>query len=265
MSLLHIDITQVIEILPHVRQELTYSTLSMLWLLMFWRRKESGRQQQWSWVCWTELIQSPHIKGEKHICISHHSLTLKCHRLFKFTSQEYLYCTSQYQVAGIMVADDLVSGDTTSQGISGHGIDQVHPGHSFSIKTIFPGLEIPRIKIREFHDHLIYIMGISVVRQYLYIGSWKHGFFNTLRPRQNGRHFADDVFICIFLNENVWILLKISLKFVPKGPINNIPALVQIMAWRRPGDKPLCEPVMVRLPTHICVTRPQWVNHLIVE
>ena len=50
------------------------------------------------------------------------------------------------------------------------------------------------------------------------------------------------------------------LKFVPKGPINNIPALVQIMAWRRPGDKPLSEPMMVRLPTHICVTRPQWVN-----
>ena len=59
---------------------------------------------------------------------------------------------------------------------------------------------------------------------------------------------------------NVWIPIKISLKFVPKGPINNIPALVQIMAWRRPGDKPLSEPMMVSLPTHICVTRPQWVN-----
>ena len=81
----------------------------------------------------------------------------------------------------------------------------------------------------------------------------------TLRPRQNGRHFADDIFKWIFLNENVWILLKISLKFVPQGPINNIQALVQIMAWRRPGDKPLSGPMMVKLPTHICVTRPQWV------
>ena len=71
----------------------------------------------------------------------------------------------------------------------------------------------------------------------LYIGRW----VNTLRPRQNGRHFTDD----IFLNENIWISIKISLKFVPKGPINNIPALVQIMAWRRPGDKPLSEPMMV--------------------
>ena len=83
---------------------------------------------------------------------------------------------------------------------------------------------------------------------------------NTLRPRQNGRHFPDDIFKWIFLNENVWISINISLKFVPKSPINNIPALVQIMAWRRSGDKPLSEPMMVCLPTHICVTRPQWVK-----
>ena len=85
-----------------------------------------------------------------------------------------------------------------------------------------------------------------------------YSVFNTLKPRQNGHHFADDTFNRIFLNENVRISIKISLKFVPMGPINNIPALVQIMAWRRPGDKPLSEPVMVNLLTHICVTRPQW-------
>ena len=51
-----------------------------------------------------------------------------------------------------------------------------------------------------------------------------------------------------------------TMKFVPKGPINNIPALVQIMAWCWPGDKRLSEPIMIRLPTHICVTRPQWVQ-----
>ena len=88
-------------------------------------------------------------------------------------------------------------------------------------------------------------------------------FVNTLRPRQHGRHFADDTFKRIFLNENVIISIKISLKFVPKDPINNIPALVQIMAWRRPGDKPLSEAMMVSLVsllTHVCVTRPQWVK-----
>ena len=72
---------------------------------------------------------------------------------------------------------------------------------------------------------------------------------NTLRPRENERHFADDILKCTFMNENVWISIKISLKFVPKGPINNIPALVWIMAWRCPGDKPLSELMMVGLPT----------------
>ena len=47
------------------------------------------------------------------------------------------------------------------------------------------------------------------------------------------------------LNENVWMLLKIWLKCFPKFWINNIPILVQIMAWRRPGDKRLYEPMMV--------------------
>ena len=49
---------------------------------------------------------------------------------------------------------------------------------------------------------------------------------NTLRPRQNGRHFADDTFKRIFMNVNVRISINISLKLVPKGLINNIPALV---------------------------------------
>ena len=84
---------------------------------------------------------------------------------------------------------------------------------------------------------------------------------NTLRPRQNGRHFPDNIFQCIFLNENVQISIKISLKFVAKGPVTIIPTLVQIMALHQPGDKPLSEPMMVfSLLMHICVARTQWVN-----
>ena len=86
------------------------------------------------------------------------------------------------------------------------------------------------------------------------------GCVNTLRPSRNEQHFADDIFKRIFFNKNVWISIKISLKFVPKGLINNNPALVQIMAWRRSGDKPLSETMLVRLPTHICVTRPHCVK-----
>ena len=70
------------------------------------------------------------------------------------------------------------------------------------------------------------------------------------------------IFKSIFLNEIVSISIIISLKFIPKGPINNIPALVQIMEWHLPGDKPLSEPMMIILPTHICVTRTQWVEDL---
>ena len=87
---------------------------------------------------------------------------------------------------------------------------------------------------------------------------------NSLRLRQNGRHFADDIFKCIVVNENIWIPIKISLKFVPKGSINNIPVLVQIMACRLDGAKPLSEPMLVNLPTHIYVTRPQWVKVLVL-
>ena len=62
---------------------------------------------------------------------------------------------------------------------------------------------------------------------------------NILRPWRNGHHFRHDFFKCIFLNQNLWISIKISLKFVPRGSINNIPATVQMMACRRrPGDKP---------------------------
>ena len=61
---------------------------------------------------------------------------------------------------------------------------------------------------------------------------------------QDGRHFTNDIFKCIFLKENIYSSIKISLKFAPKGPISIIPALVHIMAWRRPGDKPLPEPLI---------------------
>ena len=57
---------------------------------------------------------------------------------------------------------------------------------------------------------------------------------------------ADDIFKRIFLNENVRILIKISLKFVPKGPIDNKSALVREMAWRQVGDKPLSEAILTR-------------------
>ena len=144
----------------------------------------------------------------------------------------------------------------------------------FLFKLLCGGSDMKQLKSRE-HTKLCQNYARKLCqcakssRQY----EWLHAWFrqditvttaniNTLRPRQDGRHFPDDIFKSIFLNENVWISITISLKLVPRYPINNIPALVQIMAWRRPGDKPLSEPMMLSLPTHICITRPQWVKFI---
>ena len=56
---------------------------------------------------------------------------------------------------------------------------------------------------------------------------------NSLAPEQNSRHFADSIFKCICMNEKFCISLRISLPFVPKDPIDNKPALVQVMAWHQ--------------------------------
>ena len=97
--------------------------------------------------------------------------------------------------------------------------------------------------------------GVSLHRFSLYIVLLRRNpmSFNTLMPRQNGRHFADDIFIRTFFNENIRISIRISLEFVPMGPIKNIPALVA-------GAKPLSEPMMVSSLTLICVSQPERVN-----
>ena len=60
-----------------------------------------------------------------------------------------------------------------------------------------------------------------------------YGYENLSLPWHNDRNFADEIFKYIFVNEKFRILSRISLKFVPKGPINNKSALVQVMAWHQ--------------------------------
>ena len=105
----------------------------------------------------------------------------------------------------------------------------------------------------------------SVCRTYISLGSVGVSLHNP-----NVRDFSNEItlwkIVGIYTSHinpkciGEYVSIKISLKFVSKGPIDNIPALVQTMAWHRSGDKPLFEPVMVSLATHICVNRPQWVN-----
>ena len=76
-----------------------------------------------------------------------------------------------------------------------------------------------------------------------------------------GRDKMAAIFQTTFSSGFSWMKMyefRLTFKFVPWGPINNIPTLVQVMAWRRSGDKPLSESMIVRLPTHLCVTRPQF-------
>ena len=61
-----------------------------------------------------------------------------------------------------------------------------------------------------------------------------------------GAILTDDNFKYIFLNEKFCILIRISLKFLPKGPIDNKQALVQVMAWHWIGDNPLSEPMLTQ-------------------
>ena len=90
------------------------------------------------------------------------------------------------------------------------------------------------------------VFAILYVMQHLMI--WKMDCACSFHPQSPNGDWID---------ENFCILLQ---KCVPECTIDDKPALVKIMAWRRPGDKPLSEAMMISLPTHICVTRPQWVN-----
>ena len=84
--------------------------------------------------------------------------------------------------------------------------------------------------------------------------------FNTLRPRQDGCHFQMTFSNAFPLMKMYEFQLKFHWILFPGVQLTIFQHLVQIMAWRRPGDKPLSEPMMVCLLTHICVTRPHWVN-----
>ena len=88
-------------------------------------------------------------------------------------------------------------------------------------------------------------MNKMTVRPY-HLYNWSFYVVYSFPPGQNGRHFAHDIFKRIFWNENFGNVIQFSLKVVPKAPIDNKSALVQVMAWRRFGAKPLPEPMLTR-------------------
>ena len=85
--------------------------------------------------------------------------------------------------------------------------------------------------------------------------------FNSSPLDKMAANLADDIFKYIFMNERFCISIRILLKFVSMGEIDNRTALVQAMAWRRAGDKPLTDSSL----THVCGTREKWVKPLTIK
>ena len=120
-------------------------------------------------------------------------------------------------------------------------------GSSCFLKLFWLGswwLEVYRMTTKHMVRLRAYVNNLSYHR--VAIGKWQ---FYTLRPRQSGRHFSNDIFKCIFFNEEYEFRLKCHWNL-----------FIGTMGRCRPGAKPLSEPFMVSLVTHICVTRPQWVK-----
>ena len=94
---------------------------------------------------------------------------------------------------------------------------------------------LPKIqKIIWIAHQVIYISIFPILKTYLL----KFHRVNTLLPEQNGWHLADNTLESNFLKEKFNILIQISLKFVPEGPTDNQPALIQVMPWCVTGNKP---------------------------
>ena len=105
------------------------------------------------------------------------------------------------------------------------------------------------LQLLEQQHPFLHTLGTMKLHSRICAERW-HESVNTLGLKQNCRHFAD-IFECVFLKENAWTSLKTSLKFVSKVLIYNILALIQIMAWHRPGAKQLSRPMVVSSLTHI--------------
>ena len=71
-------------------------------------------------------------------------------------------------------------------------------------------------------------------------------WIKTLKPKQNCCHFTEFIFNCISWMKIYELCFRFHWNFD-----NNIPALVQIMAWHRPGNKPLSQPMTVSLLMHV--------------
>ena len=115
------------------------------------------------------------------------------------------------------------------------------------------------------HYHEVHFLVCKHINVYRISTEYYPLVSKTLMLRQNGCHFANNIFKLIFLYQNFGVLIQISFRYVPRGSINDKPGLAQIMAWCQRGNKPLSKPLWLYLLTHTCVTRPRWVNQTLIS
>ena len=94
---------------------------------------------------------------------------------------------------------------------------------------------------------------------------------NTLRPGQDGRHFGRQHFRLHFLEWNFFNFTQNFTEICYLDLIDNMSALVQIMAWPRTGDKPLSEAMLLCcVDAYVSLslnklTHWGWVTHICVS
>ena len=206
---------------------------------MFWRRKEPGHQQTWYWPSFPGIFRFQHQEYQ--------------YALISFLRTEmFHWCWTSFSSKAMKSPFDIVitaADDDLATWESGHQ----HPWYQFSWSWVNP---CRMSNLKELDFELTMHISRRVPRLEMII---KHVYCLT-HSRQNGRHFADDILKCIFMNENFCNSTQISLKFVPNGPIDKSP-LVRVMAWRRTCDKPLSEARLIpSSPTQICSTPGRLVN-----
>ena len=134
------------------------------------------------------------------------------------------------------------------------GVKYVLSNTNTNTNTFFPEFQIQiQIQIqRQKSDQIQIQIQIQLI---------KYKYKYTMRPRQNCRNLILQMtYQNLLYCRKIVLFIQILLKIVSKGPIYNKPTLVQMMAWRWVGNKPLSDQWWPGLLMHKCITRPKWVN-----
>ena len=255
----------MIEILACWRQGPIYRAYSIPWLLMAWQHKEPSHQQPWYWPSYPGIFWFQHLKvkpsnahwfsrkikylhfdGSVQDCSNSIANTLE---LLQSCTKPSIWC--YFLILKPCRFDEIYSKDSITTSKSRN--------YSFVLQVVTWAQAMPRPKVVPVNRPRRAVVAVAPR------GSHIHRDQDS-RWIEDLTHWGRDEIDAILQTlSNSFSLVKIywfRLKFhwsLSSGPINNIPTLVQTMAWHQPGDKPISEPMIILL-MHICLTRAQWVK-----